>query len=38
MFGYIAVKGAPPIMRNNEEVVKHAEGTCRHGEDKPWWQ
>jgi hypothetical protein len=33
VFGHIAVKDAPPIMRNDEEAVENAEGERRHGEE-----
>jgi hypothetical protein len=33
MSRYVAVKDAPPIMRNHEEAVKHTEGECRHREE-----
>ena len=33
VFGHIAVKDAPPIMRNDEEAIQHAEGQRRHGEE-----
>jgi len=33
MFGYIAVKDTPPVMRNNKEAIEKAEGECRHGKE-----
>jgi len=31
--GYIEVKNAPPVMRNDEEAIKHTERERRHGEE-----
>ena len=31
--GHVEVEDAPPVMRNDEEAVEHAEGERRHGEE-----
>ena len=33
MFGHVAVENSPPIMRNDEEAVQHAESQRRNGEE-----
>jgi hypothetical protein len=33
VFGHIAVQNPPPVMRNDEEAIEHAEGERRYGEE-----
>src|ERR1035438_5952687 len=33
IFGRLAVENPPPVMRNDEEAVQHAEGKCWHSEE-----
>src|SRR5438105_1733144 len=33
MTGHAAVENAPPVMRDDEETVEHAEGQRRHGKE-----
>jgi hypothetical protein len=33
MFGRVAVDNPPPVMRNDEEAIQHAESQRRHGEE-----